>query len=187
MNSVPSSTIVKSAPVFVSNTLSNPICFNAFTIFPSTFVPIGISNSSPNATLTEGAVCTITYVFLSFILSHTICVESFSLKAPVGHTSIHCPQKVQFTSFKLLCPAVETHELNPLSVTPIAPIFCTLLHIETHLLHNMHLLGSRTIDGDLSSISYMFFVPSYTVLSLSNWFIRSCNSQFSFLTQLSQS
>ena len=56
INSFASSMIVKSAPVFVSNTLSKPNLFNAVVIFPLTFVPIGYPNSSPNPTLTAGAV-----------------------------------------------------------------------------------------------------------------------------------
>ena len=84
-----SSIIVKSAPVFVSNTLSKPNLFNAVIIFPFTFVPIGIPNSSPSATLTAGAVCTITYVSGSFSFTQTSFIVSFSCKAPVGHASIH--------------------------------------------------------------------------------------------------
>ena len=56
INSFASSTIVKSAPVFVSNTLSKPNLFKAVTILPVTQVPIGIPNSSPKAALTAGAV-----------------------------------------------------------------------------------------------------------------------------------
>ena len=68
----------------MSNTLSNPIVFNAVTIFPVTFVPIGIPNSSPNAALTAGAVCTITYFSSSLNAFHTAAVPSFSFNAPVG-------------------------------------------------------------------------------------------------------
>ena len=65
---------------------------------------------------------------------------------------MHCPQKVQFTSFKLWSYVVEIQDSNPLLIQSIAPIFCTFLQVATHLLHKIHLLKSLTIDGDLSSI-----------------------------------
>ena len=123
INSFASSIIVKSAPVFVSNTLLNPNFLSDVTIFPVTFVPIFIPNSSPSAALTAGAVCTTTNVSSSFSFSHTKSVLSFSRSAPTGHAVIHCPQNVQLTSFKLWSPTVDTQELNPLFTQSIAPIF----------------------------------------------------------------
>ena len=55
INSAASSIIVRSAPKFVSNTYLNPKDFNAATILPVDIVPASNPNSSPIATLTEGA------------------------------------------------------------------------------------------------------------------------------------
>ena len=44
-------------------------------------------------------------------------------REPVGQLWIHCPQNVQFTSFKLLSPYVDTVDENPLSVQSIAQHF----------------------------------------------------------------
>jgi hypothetical protein len=55
-NSVPSSTIVRSAVKSVSSTESKPRAFNAATSFPVTLVPGGNPNSSPRPILTAGAV-----------------------------------------------------------------------------------------------------------------------------------
>ena len=55
INSAASSIIVRSAPKFVSNTYLNPKAFNAATILPVDIVPASNPNSSPIATLTEGA------------------------------------------------------------------------------------------------------------------------------------
>ena len=109
---------------------------------PVTLVPIGISNSSPNATLTAGAVCTTTYLSSFLSAFHTSDVPSFSFNAPTGHASIHCPQNVQSTSFRLWSYVVDMHDSNPLSIQSIAPISCTFLHVAIHLLHSMHLLKS---------------------------------------------
>ena len=186
-NSFASSIIVRSAPVFVSKTLSNPSFFNAVTIFPVTFVPRPIPNSSPSATLTDGAVCTTTKLSLSFNFLSTNLVSSFSLKAPTGQASIHCPQKVQFTLFKLASLAVDIFELKPLPATANAPMFCTFLHIATHLLHKTHLLASLTIDGDNSSILFSTFCPSNSISVIPNFLAKSCNSQFPFLVHVKHS
>ena len=60
------------------------------TIFPVTFVPIGIPNSSPNATLTAGAVCTTTYE--SFHLVTFLIIPLYYLFLLMHHSwqvSIH--------------------------------------------------------------------------------------------------
>ena len=52
---------------------------------------------------------------------------------------------------------------KPRSVQSIAPIPCTFLQVEIHLLHSTHLLKSLTILGDLSSISCLFLSPLYLI------------------------
>ena len=96
-NSFASSIIVRSAAKFVSNTLSNPSLLKAVTIFPSTLVPTSIPNISPRATLTAGATCTITCLSDERALQ-TSGIFDFSVRAPVGHTDRHWPQKVQVVS-----------------------------------------------------------------------------------------
>ena len=100
---------------------------------------------------------------------------------------MHCPQNVQLTSFKLWSPIVDMQDSKPLFIQSIAPIFCTFLHTETHLLHKMHLLKSLTIDGDKSSILCLFFSPSYSTPVTLNFTAKFCNSQFPFLVHVRQS
>lgn len=76
---------------------------------------------------------------------------------------MHCPQNVQFTSFKLFSLAVEIQDSNPLLIQSIAPIPCTFLHVAIHLLHKIHLLKSLTIDGDKSSILCSVLSPSNSI------------------------
>ncbi len=67
---------------------------------------------------------------------------------------------------------------NPLSVQSIAPIPWTFLHVDIHLLHNIHLLKSLTILGDLSSISCLFLSPLYLISVTPNSCASLWSSQF---------
>ena len=176
-----------SAPVFVSNTLLNPNLFNAVTIFPVTFVPTSIWNSSPSATLTAGAVCTTTNVSGSFNFTHTSFIVSFSWRAPVGQLWIHCPQNVQLTSFKLWSPTVDIQDSKPLFMQSIAPIPWTFLQADMHLLQSIHFSKSLTIEGDKSSILCLVFSPSNSTLSTLNFVANFCNSQFPERVHVKQS
>ncbi len=85
INSVPSSRTVKSAANAISIISSKPATSNDLYILPSTFSPILLPNSSPNATLTEGAGPTTTIFDLSRNPSITSSIADFSLIAPTGH------------------------------------------------------------------------------------------------------
>ena len=76
----------------MSKTLSKPNFLSDETILPVTEVPGAYPNSSPSATLTAGAVCTITVFVGSASADNTSHVASLSTNAPVGHTATHCPQ-----------------------------------------------------------------------------------------------
>ena len=73
----------------MSNTFAKPSLLKAATILPLTLVPIGKPNSSPNVTLIDGAVCTITCLDSSSNASKTSSHWSRSLSAPVGQFTIH--------------------------------------------------------------------------------------------------
>ena len=126
-------------------------------------------------------------VSLSAIFSNTFSVLSFSLNAPVGQDSIHCPQNVQSTSFRLKSPAVEIADSKPLFVDSIAPISCTLLQVDTHLLHKIHLFISLIIDGDLSSSGAVTLAPLYFISLMLYFLANACSSQLPLLTQVRQS
>ena len=68
-------------------------------------MPTFKSNSSPKATLTDGAVIATTVKSLLFKASFTFKVSSLRVKAPVGQTKVHCPQAIQGTSFISLSKA----------------------------------------------------------------------------------
>ena len=70
------------------------------------------------------------------------------------------------------------HESKPLSIQSIAPMFCTFLHVATHLLHKIHLLKSRTIDGDLSSTICCDISPLNSTFNTLNFIAKFCSSQF---------
>ncbi len=84
INSVPSSKTVKSAAKAISIISSNPATSNDLYILPSTFSPILLPNSSPRATLIDGAGPTTTILDLSFKASITSSIDDFSLIAATG-------------------------------------------------------------------------------------------------------
>ena len=170
-----SSMIVRSAAKSVSKTLSNPNFLRAATIFPVTFVPGGISNSSPSAALTAGAVCTITFFLEWANAERTSHVASLSTNAPVGHTATHCPQYVHTESFKSISIAVATTESNPLFTADKAPTVWTSLHIVSHLLHIIHLSMSLIMDFVISFL-YIDSLPLYLISFIPKEAARSCNS-----------
>ena len=73
-SSLPSSMMVRSAEKLVSNTFSKPSIFRAVTILPVTMAPLSRPNSSPRATRTEGATCTITCLEGSWMAADTSLV-----------------------------------------------------------------------------------------------------------------
>ena len=139
INSAASSIIVRSAPKFVSNTYLNPKDFNAATILPVDIVPASNPNSSPIATLTEGATWTTTVFSFWCRASHTSGILFTSVKAPVGHTEIHWPQNVHSVSHKLVLKKVPTLVLKPLLTPDKTPTVWISLHIVSHLLQSIHL------------------------------------------------
>ena len=69
----------------------------------------------------------------------------------------------------------------------IAPTPWTFLHAATHLLHNIHLLKSLTIDGDKSSILCFDISPGNSTFSTLNLTANACNSQFPERVHVKQS
>lgn len=55
----------------------------------------------------------------------------------------------------------------------MAPIFCTFLHVATHLLQRIHLLKSLTIAGDLSSILCSALSPLNSISKTLNFIAKS--------------
>ena len=120
---------------------------------PVTMLPAGRPNSSPRATRTAGA--TWTQVLTSgFAMSRsTFAVLSTSDRAPVGHTATHWPQNTQLVFTRGSSNAVLTTAGKPLSTAPIAPTLWYSWHTLSQRRHIMHLLESRTIEGE-SSMGY---------------------------------
>ena len=142
-NSLDSSITVKSAPSVVSYTSSNPRRRSAATILPSTFVPIGMPNSSPSAARTAGAVCTITILSGSLIASITSCVLSFSVSAPVGQALMHWPQETQATWLSGCSNAQPISVSKPRLFAPITAT-CCCWQAATQRRHRMHFALSRS-------------------------------------------
>ena len=108
-------------------------------------------NSSPRATRTAGA--TWTQVFTSGLaMSRRILpVLSTSVRAPVGHTATHWPHMTQLVSIRPLPKAVATTAGKPLSTAPMAPTLWYSWHTDSQRRHMMHLLASRTMEGEDST------------------------------------
>ena len=159
-NSVASSIMVKSAAVSVSNTALKPRRRKAATILPSTLVPMGRPKHSPNVARTLGAVCTTTYFSGSFRAAHTLPVSSFSVRAPVGHTVMHCPQEIQGLSPSLASKAHAMCVWNPRSVGPMTPTAWFSRQTATQRRHRIHLLLSRIMCGADASSAYRSREPT---------------------------
>ena len=119
-----------------------------------------------------------TCFFGSASSSQTSLVESFSCSAPVGQAAMHCPQLMQAMSR-------QRHIHTASSMAVLKPRFVGADHADAlHILpqaatqrrHRMHLLLSRTMDGDRSSTSYSFMAPAK----------RSSSSTPSIMAQLLQ-
>ena len=185
-SSVASSIIVRSAAKFVSNTFLKPRRRNAATIFPVTSDPTGISNSSPSAARTAGAVCTTTY-FPAFIASSTFSISETSINAPVGQTLTHCPHKIQGEFANDLFSAGATIVLNPRFSKPSTESPCAFLQRAMHLPQSTHFDVSRLIAGVRLSTVVSVFAPQYA-LSLAPVSCATCNSShFPFLSHSWQS
>ncbi len=186
-SSLPSSRIVRSAVKLVSNTRSKPRALRPATNCPVTMEPGARPNSSPRATRIAGAVCTTTCFLASPSASQTLRVESTSLRAPVGHTSMHWPHRVHAASPSGSCPAGLTTELNPRPDTLMAETPCTCSHTATHRRQRMHLSGSRTIDGVESSTAWCAFAPAKRISRIPRDSARACSSHDPLRTQVRQS
>src|SRR5579863_9489496 len=92
-------------------------------------------------------------VFLgSAISSHTGSTSDLGVSAPVGQTLAHWPQFTHSTSPSGLPKAGLTATSCPRCAKSMAPIPWISAHILTQSPHRTHLLGSRTSEGDDSSI-----------------------------------
>src|SRR6056297_2623428 len=76
-----------------------------------------------------------------------------------------------------------TSVLNPLFVNSSIPISCTFLQVAIHLPQSMHLLVSRTIEGEKSSIVGVLFIPSYETSLIPSSSVSFCSSHDPFLSQ----
>ena len=99
-------------------------------------------------------------VFLSARKSQITSILVLILIAPVGQTTLHCPQFTQSVSAIFLLNAGVTRAFVPRYAKSIALTDCTLSHIRTQSPQRIHLFGSRTIDGELKSSGYCSFVFS---------------------------
>ena len=166
MNSLASSMMVRSAAKSVSKTLSKPRRRAAATILPCTFVPIGMPKHSPRVTRTEGAVWTMTCFEGSRIAAQTFSVSSFSARAPVGHTTMHCPQDTHAVSSRGFSKAEAICVSKPLSLAPMTPIPCVSLQAATQRRQRTHLELSRYIWAAESSMGQSILTPLHAEVSL---------------------
>src|SRR5699024_6121699 len=78
--------------------------------------------------------------------------------APVGQYTRHCPQLTHWVSTIFLLNAGITIASVPRYANPSAPIPWSSSQARTQSPQRIHLLGSRTIEGELSSISRISLV-----------------------------
>ncbi len=145
-----------SAAVSTSKTPLNPRRRSAATIFPSTFVPMGILKHSPSVARTEGAVPITTCFKGSFKACQIASVLSFSVSAPVGQTAIHCPQETQGTSASFLSNALEICVSKPRSLGPMTLTPCKFLQTAVQRRQRMHFELSLIRCAAESSICGLF-------------------------------
>ncbi len=159
-SSLASSTMVISAARSVSKTALKPRRRRAETILPLTLVPMGRSKASPRVTRMEGAVWTTTCLWGSERARQTSLVLSFSAMAPVGQTTMHCPQETQATSPRFCSKAQPMWVAKPRSLGPITPTDCHFWQAATHRRQRTHLSLSRNICFAVSSKSCWGFSPA---------------------------
>ena len=82
--------------------------------------PFGSPNASPAATRTAGAICAITLVSGSSSASHTASISERMVIAPVGQTTLHCPQPTHIVSPRPLLNAGITVASVPRNAIPSA-------------------------------------------------------------------
>ena len=129
------------------------MALRAAAILPVTMLPAGMPNSSPRATRTAGATWTQVLTSGLAMSRRILPVWSTSERAPTGQTATHWPQNTQLVSTSSLPKAVFTTAGKPLSTAPMAPTLWYSWHTLSQRRHMMHLLASRTIEGE-SSMGY---------------------------------
>eukprot|EP00037_Helgoeca_nana_P029487 m.351874 g.351874 ORF g.351874 m.351874 type:complete len:376 (-) comp27983_c0_seq3:368-1495(-) len=144
--------IVKSAAKLVSNTRSNPRSRRARTSLPVETEPGASPNSSPSATRVAGATCTIVVWVRALSAERTSRQTDCSVSAPVGHTSVHCPQLMHCVSARARSNAVVCSMPAPRSTMPKMYCSCPPApHTSTQRLQSMHLSTSRSIATEVWS------------------------------------
>ncbi|CDD72402.1 unknown [Sutterella sp. CAG:397] len=86
-------------------------------ILPSRLTPDSTPKFSPSVTRTAGANATIVLISGSASQSIACSVSSFSPRAPVGHTSAHCPHCTHVgLSAQRSAPVIPTPHIVPMSL-----------------------------------------------------------------------
>ena len=159
ISSETSSMMVKSAAKPVSNTAPNPTRLSA-AANRSSIVRTELAWAfSIKVAGTAGATCATTMAFGSANAATTASTWLFSIRAAVGHTRVHCPQKMQFDTLMPSWKPGPTRVLKPRSMKSMAPTPWTWWHTATQRPHKMHLLGSRTRAGEDRSRAWFFLRP----------------------------
>ena len=107
--------------------------------------------------------------------------------AAVGQTAAHWPQLTQSVSASFFPKAGVTIASEPRWAKSMAPTCCTSLQTLTQSPQRMHLLGSRMMEGEESSIGCCFLVLGKRMSLSSSLAASSCSRQVWFFSQTVQS